>query len=483
MKSRTRQTLVLSILILIAILALSGCAWLDLGLSKDVSGRIQASGVIEAQEVSVSSEIAGKVMAVEVNESDEITQGDLLFRLDPSIINAQHKQALAGLDAARSKQTSAEAALRAARAGLAAAEARQETARLQYHRAVQEARLQESEQRVAAWALNLPGEYQLPAWYFAKEEQRQAAQAELEQAHEAYQLEQEAFHEIRQDQEHEEITAAEERLAEAQAAFDVAQALLDRDVAHEGREELSGYRQSIFDAAEAELEAAQENYNQVLSETEAEDILDARARLAVAQERYQLTQDKVQTFHTGEDSFPVKIAKSALNQARASTRQAQAAVEEAQAGVRGAQKSALQAQSSLDLINLSREKYTVQAPVSGVILTRTIDPGEIVQPGMTALTIGLLDELTVTVYVPEDRYGEISLGDKAQLDVDSFPGQSFDAEVIRIADEAEYTPRNVQTKEERQKTVYAVELQVANAARKLKPGMPTDVTFQISEER
>jgi multidrug resistance efflux pump len=115
--------------------------------------------------------------------------------------------------------------------------------------------------------------------------------------------------------------------------------------------------------------------------------------------------------------------------------------------------------------------------VDGVVLTRSVQPGEVVQAGMTIMTVAKLDTLKITVYIPEDRYGEVKLGDSASLSVDSFPGETFNATVTRIADQAEYTPRNVQTKEERQTTVYAVELSVKNPDGKLKPGMPVDVTF------
>jgi multidrug resistance efflux pump len=120
---------------------------------------------------------------------------------------------------------------------------------------------------------------------------------------------------------------------------------------------------------------------------------------------------------------------------------------------------------------------TVSAPVDGVVLTRSAQPGEVVQAGVPVMTIAKLDTLTVTVYISEDRYGEVKLNDDASLSVDSFPNETFSATVTRIADQAEYTPRNVQTKEERQTTVYAVELSVENPDGKLKPGMPVDVTF------
>jgi multidrug resistance efflux pump len=93
------------------------------------------------------------------------------------------------------------------------------------------------------------------------------------------------------------------------------------------------------------------------------------------------------------------------------------------------------------------------------------------------MTIAVLDKLTITVYIPEDKYGQIKLGDRAKLSVDSFPDETFEAMVIRIANRAEYTPRNVQTKEDRQTTVYAIELAVSDNEGKLKPGMPTDVVF------
>jgi HlyD family secretion protein len=79
--------------------------------------------------------------------------------------------------------------------------------------------------------------------------------------------------------------------------------------------------------------------------------------------------------------------------------------------------------------------------------------------------------------VPEDRYGEIQLGQQARVTVDSFPDENFEALVTHIADQAEYTPRNVQTAEGRRTTVFAVKLAVDNSAGKLKPGMPADVVF------
>jgi HlyD family secretion protein len=112
------------------------------------------------------------------------------------------------------------------------------------------------------------------------------------------------------------------------------------------------------------------------------------------------------------------------------------------------------------------------------VLVRSIEAGEVIQAALPALTIGKLDTLKVTVYIPETEYGQISLGQQATLSVDSFSNESFTATVVHISDKAEYTPQNVQTKESRQTTVYAIDLTVVNADIKLKPGMPVDVIFE-----
>jgi len=136
-----------------------------------------------------------------------------------------------------------------------------------------------------------------------------------------------------------------------------------------------------------------------------------------------------------------------------------------------------QAEASLALLDAQMAKLTVYAPMDGVILTRSVEPGEFVQPGAIALSMADLSQLTITVYVPEDRYGEISLGQQASVSVDSFPGATFQAQVTYISDQAEFTPRNVQTVEGRSSTVYAVKLKVNDPGGKLKPGMPADVVF------
>ncbi len=100
--------------------------------------------------------------------------------------------------------------------------------------------------------------------------------------------------------------------------------------------------------------------------------------------------------------------------------------------------------------------------------------------GAGLLSIGQLEDLHITVYLPEDRYGQLALGDSAEVRVDSYPDEVFEAVIVRIADQAEFTPRNVQTEEGgRRTTVFGVELSVRDPDGRLIPGMPADVDFGL----
>jgi multidrug efflux pump subunit AcrA (membrane-fusion protein) len=123
------------------------------------------------------------------------------------------------------------------------------------------------------------------------------------------------------------------------------------------------------------------------------------------------------------------------------------------------------------------EEENIRSPLNGVVLERLYEPGEIAMPGSTLLVLGDLFTLNLTVYVPEDRYGQIILGETYPVKVDSFPGRTFGGVVTYIADQAEFTPRNVQTVEGRKTTVFAIRLGIANPGMQLKPGMPADVNF------
>jgi HlyD family secretion protein len=219
----------------------------------------------------------------------------------------------------------------------------------------------------------------------------------------------------------------------------------------------------MLDAAEEELDAAQQAYDELFSGEQADQVLEARGRLAAAQARFDTAQARLDSLLTGEFSLAVGAARAALEQAQAAAAQAETAVSLAQA--------------DYALLDLQLEKLVISAPSSGLVLTRSVEPGEVLQPGAAAMTLSLIDDLRITVYIPEDRYGEVATGASVSIHVDSFPDETFYGTVLRIADRAEFTPRNVQTAEGRRSTVFAVEIAVSDPSGMLKPGMPADVTF------
>jgi multidrug resistance efflux pump len=129
------------------------------------------------------------------------------------------------------------------------------------------------------------------------------------------------------------------------------------------------------------------------------------------------------------------------------------------------------------LLEVQVDKLSLRAPLTGVVTKRLARSGEVVGAGTVVLTVARLDELRVTVYVPEAQLGLVRPGQDVELRVDPFPGRTFPARVQTVATKAEFTPRNVQTVRDRRALVFAVKLRVPNPDGELKPGLPVDATF------
>jgi len=466
---------------LLGMLLLAGC-----GSGADTP--VQASGQIQAKEVNVASELTGRVLEVVVDEGDTVQAGDVLFRLEGTLLEAERR-------AAEADAASARAAVRTAQNAL-------DTARAEYQRILEQVLAQDEATRLQDWFKQDPKQFEQPGWYFSRQEQIDGAQIQVDLAAKQVEGAQRRLEALIESASGAAVTAAEQRLLQARLAYSITQEVRRRaansttsdepvgrfNLANCGKNdryvvdppqltnvlypcvgnvELKSAGNSMHDAAERELDDAQAEYDEMLGTQAADDVLQARADVAVARERYYTALDVLRSLQTGDQAPEVRAAEGAVKQAEAILDQAESAAEAAQA--------------RLDLIAAQIEKLTVRAPTDGVVLVRSVEAGEIQQATAPALTIGQLDQLKVTVYIPEGEYGRIHVGDAAMLEVDSFADATFSAKVARIADRAEYTPQNVQTKEGRQTTVYAVELSVENPDGKLKPGMPTDVTFRARE--
>ena len=134
------------------------------------------------------------------------------------------------------------------------------------------------------------------------------------------------------------------------------------------------------------------------------------------------------------------------------------------------------------MVNTSEERLKdtiLYAPISGVVIRKNVELGESLAAGAPALTIGDLESPWVKVYIKEDRLGKVKLGQKAEVKVDSFKNKTYEGTITFISSEAEFTPKNVQTEEERVKLVFGVKVKVKNENGELKPGMPADVKISL----
>ena len=133
----------------------------------------------------------------------------------------------------------------------------------------------------------------------------------------------------------------------------------------------------------------------------------------------------------------------------------------------------------MEAIDAALDHTVIVASFDGVVTVRHREPGEIVGPGAPVVTIMNTGDRWVRVYVREDRIGAVKLGSAASITTDTYANRSYRGRVRFIASEAEFTPKTVQTTEERVKLVYAVKVQITgDEGLDLKPGMPADV--QIS---
>jgi HlyD family secretion protein len=440
---------------ILLVLVLTSLAIWYFGFQRDKvkNGTLSASGTIEARLVRVSAEIGGKILEVLADGGSPVKAGDILVRFDTTLLTAQRAQAEAAFGVAQANAKAAQANAKALQANADAAKANTEAAKANAEAA--------KANRTAAQALQT-----------AAQAGKAAAQAGLDAAQANYDL-------LEAGPSAEQLHLAQTVIDKAKIAADAAQEAYD--ALPEGLRDTTNGKalKQQLDAANATVANAQAQYDLIKAGAQPGQLDAAQAQVDGAQAQVDnaaaqmdSTQAKVDAAQAQSDAAQSQ-AEAAGSQADALQSQAEAAAAQAEAAK--AQVEATQA--ALGIIEVQINKMTLSAPVNGSILSRAIQPGEVAAAGAPLLMLGQLDDLTITVYVPEDRYGAISLGETAQVSVDSFPGVIFTAKVIDIADQSEFTPRNVQTAEGRRSTVFAVKLSIGNPDGKLKPGMPADVKF------
>ncbi len=408
---------IIPIIILIAIIG--GAYWWFNQPQVDASAStaLVGSGSIEAETVAITTEIGGRIIAVKAAEGDEVTAGQVLVEIDQSNLLAQQAQL--------------EAALATTQANLAAvsAPARPEDI------AATEARLAQA--KVARDGAKV-------TW--------QAAQALVNNPHEL-----EA-----------QINQAAARVTDAQSNLEQAQVNLKR---MEIQAEAASRNQSSH-AALVQNEVAQYQFKA------------AQVGLQMAEVGLSGTKQQVELLQHLRDN-PLQLI-SQVHAAQAAYQQAEATVLVAQANLTAtkanptaediavAQAQVAEAEAALAKVQVQLDKLTLTAPRAGLISHKLVNPGELASPGRVLLELSDIDTVDLTVYMPETQIGQVKVGQRAQVDVDAYPGEVFEGVVTFIAPQAEFTPRNVQTKEERVNLVFGVKITLDNPDHRLKPGMPAD---------
>jgi HlyD family secretion protein len=156
-------------------------------------------------------------------------------------------------------------------------------------------------------------------------------------------------------------------------------------------------------------------------------------------------------------------------------------VDVAARNVRVAEAQVTVAEKNLELARTQVVECTLLSPLDGVVLARNHEPGELVLPGSSLLKLGKLDEVYTWIYVPNEEVGRVRLGAKVELKADTYPDRVFAGQVARVNQEAEFTPKSIQTKEDRTRLVFGVKVTIVNGDRALLPGMPVEARLVGSD--
>ncbi len=299
----------------------------------------------------------------------------------------------------------------------------------------------------------------------------QSAEARLTQARITLQVEPTTIRtQIRQAEEG--LRAAGERLGMLKAGF------RSQEI-EEGRANL---RQ-----AEARLEIARltrDRYRGLLADGAIanQDLDRAESDLQAAEGAVRAARERLNILEEGSRPEDIRMAQAERGRAAAALEAARAnaaTLDLRQQDVRVAEAVVREAQANVRRLETQVAELKVFAPLTATVLTKAVEAGEVVAAGKPLVLLGDLDHPWIKIYVPETQLGKVRLGAPARVLVDSFPNQPFRGTVSWISDQAEFTPKNVQTAEERVNLVYAVKITIQNAERKLKSGMPADAELTL----
>ena len=202
----------------------------------------------------------------------------------------------------------------------------------------------------------------------------------------------------------------------------------------------------------------------------------AGTALRTAEAQMKIAEENLQLYQSGSRPEEVQMAEGHVLEAEAD-------LQRLKNGPRPEEIAAARAAVDAGAANVQRleaqlAETRIASPVEATVETMELQPGDLIAAGQSVGVLNMRSAPWVRCYVPENRLGQVKTGAEVEVTVDSWPGEKFKGKVRRVDSEAEFTPRNVQTRKDRDRLVYAVRVQVPNADRRLRVGMPVEVTLE-----
>jgi multidrug efflux pump subunit AcrA (membrane-fusion protein) len=410
------------------------------GAGAAAADRLAASGTIEADTVRITTQVGGRIESLTVDEGDEIVPDQVVVHLDEALLQSDLKQAQAAL-------VGAQAQLAQVKAGARAADIRKLEAALTMAGAARDGALVALEDAKAARAN--PQDMSLKI---------NAAQIQ--------------------------VAIADQKLAQATANQEAAQ--IEADMWQRTANQVNQSHTVCVGGSCQTFGADDEAKQQIAFQWNL-----ASQRLAAAWDSMGIARTALETVNANlatlqaqagnpllansqvdSAAFLVQAAVAGVGEAEATLALAKAGASAEQVAV--AEAGVRQAETAVKAIQVRLDKMTLRAPSGGLVTARGAQQGEMAMPGVSLLTVANLDEVRLTLYIPEAQIARVKTGQKVSVRVDSFPGRVFDGQVTFIAPQAEFTPRTTQTQDERAKLVFAIKVTITNADHALKPGMFAD---------
>ena len=423
------------VLVVVALVGLAAVGLWALSRREPRAAGLTVTGTIEARDVDLSPKTTARVATIRVEEGSRVRRGELVIQLDDAEPAADVARLEAGVRVAQAQLRD-----------LLAGARKEEVAEAQAHVGRAEATL--ADLVAGARREEIQAARQVVAQADARQRDLEAGSRapEIEQARSA-------------------VASAEATRVWTEREFERLKSLYDRDLVAAADRDRAW---QAFEVARMQERTAREQLALVMAGPRSELVEAARAEARQARERLRLVEAGPRPDQVEAARAEVRVARERLALVEAGPRPGQ--VDTVRAQLAQAEATLVQARARL-------ADTRIEAPMDGVVLRKSLEPGATAVPGSAIVTLVDPRDIWLRAYIAETDLGRVRVGHPARVTVDAFPGEPFEGRVTEVASQAEFTPRNVQTQKERVNLVFRVKIAIANPDGRLKPGMPADAVI------